>query len=149
MAEASLLHELWRQGALYEVTQPSINRQLTLFLAMRLDPDRVIAVCGSSRGAICDGVLVAYIAGNFGSDRIDILQRPRKEGDSSRLIREDLQVMLGMPRLVASEKEADGVDDRALHVLNAIEQVLRVNDLHLVSNAVFEAARESLVIGPG
>ena len=34
-------------------------------------------------------------------------------------------------------------------LLTQIERVLRVNDLHLVSNAVVEAARESLVIGPG
>jgi hypothetical protein len=30
-----------------------------------------------------------------------------------------------------------------------IERVLSVNDLHLVSTAVVEAARDSLVIGPG
>jgi hypothetical protein len=34
-------------------------------------------------------------------------------------------------------------------LLTQIERVLGVNDLHLVSNAVVEAARDSLVIGPG
>jgi hypothetical protein len=34
-------------------------------------------------------------------------------------------------------------------LLTQIERVLSVNDLHLVSNAVIEAARDSLVIGPG
>ncbi|MCU1227016.1 MAG: hypothetical protein JWQ42_5109, partial [Edaphobacter sp.] len=30
-----------------------------------------------------------------------------------------------------------------------IERVLSVNDLHVISTAVVEAARDSLVIGPG
>jgi hypothetical protein len=34
-------------------------------------------------------------------------------------------------------------------LLTQIERVLSVNDLHLVSAAVVEAARVSLVIGPG
>ena len=34
-------------------------------------------------------------------------------------------------------------------LLTQIERVLGVNDLHLVSTAVVEAARDSLVIGPG
>jgi hypothetical protein len=34
-------------------------------------------------------------------------------------------------------------------LLAQIERVLNVNDLHLVSTAVVEAARDSLVIGPG
>jgi hypothetical protein len=34
-------------------------------------------------------------------------------------------------------------------LLTQIERVLSVNDLHLVSTAVVEAARDSLVIGPG
>jgi len=34
-------------------------------------------------------------------------------------------------------------------LLTQIERVLSVNDLHLVSNAVVEAARDSLVIGSG
>ena len=34
-------------------------------------------------------------------------------------------------------------------LLTQIERVLSVNDLHLVSIAVVEAARDSLVIGPG
>ena len=33
-------------------------------------------------------------------------------------------------------------------LLTQIERVLSVNDLHLVSTAVVEAARDSLVIGP-
>jgi hypothetical protein len=33
-------------------------------------------------------------------------------------------------------------------LLTQIERVLDVNDLHLVTNAVVEAARDSLVIGP-
>jgi hypothetical protein len=32
-------------------------------------------------------------------------------------------------------------------ILTQIQRVLSVNDLHLVSNAVVEAARDSLVIG--
>jgi hypothetical protein len=34
-------------------------------------------------------------------------------------------------------------------LLTQIERVLSVNDLHVVSTAVVEAARDSLVIGPG
>ena len=34
-------------------------------------------------------------------------------------------------------------------LLTQIERVLSVNDLHFVSNTVVEAARDSLVIGPG
>jgi hypothetical protein len=34
-------------------------------------------------------------------------------------------------------------------LLTQIERIFSVNDLHLVSNAVVEAARDSLVIGPG
>ena len=34
-------------------------------------------------------------------------------------------------------------------LLTQIERVLSVNDFHLVSTAVVEAARDSLVIGPG
>jgi hypothetical protein len=34
-------------------------------------------------------------------------------------------------------------------LLIQIERVLSVNDLHLISTAVVEAARDSLVIGPG
>jgi hypothetical protein len=50
---------------------------------------------------------------------------PSEEGDSSGLVRERLQVMPGTPRLVAAEEEADGVDDRALHLLNAMNCVLQ------------------------
>src|SRR5580658_1094325 len=116
---------VWRRRELHEVARPSINSQLAVSLAMGFDFDRVIALCGRSRGVVCDGVLVAYIAGNFGSDRIDILQRLREESDSSGLVRERLQVMPGAPRLVAGEEQADGVDDRALHVLNAMNRVLQ------------------------
>jgi hypothetical protein len=34
-------------------------------------------------------------------------------------------------------------------LLTQIERVIRVNDLHAISTAVIDAARDSLVIGPG
>jgi replication-associated recombination protein RarA len=55
-----------------------------------------------------------------------------------------------LPEVIASLIRMSGGNFRLLaRLLTQIERVLRVNDLHLVSNAVVEAARESLVIGPG
>jgi DNA transposition AAA+ family ATPase len=55
-----------------------------------------------------------------------------------------------IPEVVASLIRMTGGNFRLLtRLLTQIERVLSVNDLHLVSNAVVEAARDSLVIGPG
>src|SRR5271170_7284072 len=52
------------------------------------------------------------------------------------------------PEVVASLIRMTGGNFRLLtRLLTQIERVLRVNDLHLVSNEVVEAARDSLVIG--
>jgi hypothetical protein len=50
-----------------------------------------------------------------------------------------------------SEPYPDGGGNFRLltRLLTQIERVLSVNELHLVSTAVVEAARDSLVIGPG
>ena len=53
-----------------------------------------------------------------------------------------------IPEVIASLIRMTGGNLRLLtRLLTQIEQVLRVNDLHLVSNEVVEAARDSLVIG--
>ena len=55
-----------------------------------------------------------------------------------------------IPEVVASLMRMTGGNFRLLaRLLTQIERVLSVNDLHFVSNAVVEAARDSLVIGPG
>jgi hypothetical protein len=55
-----------------------------------------------------------------------------------------------IPEVIASLIRMTGGNFRLLtRLLTQIERVLSVNDLHLVSNAVVEAARDSLVIGPG
>jgi DNA polymerase III delta prime subunit len=55
-----------------------------------------------------------------------------------------------LPEVIASLIRMSGGNFRLLtRLLTQIERVLSVNDLHLVSNAVVEAARDSLVIGPG
>jgi DNA polymerase III delta prime subunit len=55
-----------------------------------------------------------------------------------------------LPEVIASLIRMSGGNFRLLtRLLTQIERVLDVNDLHLVSNAVVEAARDSLVIGPG
>src|ERR1019366_2569914 len=79
---------LWimERRSLREIPQSSINSKFAVSLGMGLDFDDVIALNGSSSGVVCDGVLVAYIAGNFGSDRINIFQRPREKSDPSGLI---------------------------------------------------------------
>jgi hypothetical protein len=84
---------------------------------MRLNFDRVVSASRSPRGVICNGVLVANIAGNFGSDRIDVLQRTREKGDSSCLAGERLQVTSGMPRLVAAKEQTDGIDNPDVSVV--------------------------------
>jgi hypothetical protein len=54
-----------------------------------------------------------------------------------------------LPEVIASLIRMTGGNFRLLtRLLTQIERVLSVNDLHLVSNAVVEAARDSLVIGP-
>jgi hypothetical protein len=54
-----------------------------------------------------------------------------------------------LPEVIASLIRMSGGNFRLLtRLLTQIERVLSVNDLHLVSNAVVEAARDSLVIGP-
>jgi hypothetical protein len=53
-----------------------------------------------------------------------------------------------IPEVIASVTRMTGGTFRLLtRLLTQIERVLSVNDLHLVSNAVVEAARDSLVIG--
>jgi hypothetical protein len=53
-----------------------------------------------------------------------------------------------VPEVIASLIRMTGGNFRLLtRLLTQIERVLSVNDLHLVSNAVVEAARDSLVIG--
>jgi replication-associated recombination protein RarA len=53
-----------------------------------------------------------------------------------------------IPEVIASLIRMTGGNFRLLtRLLTQIERVLRVNDLHLVSNEVVEAARDSLVIG--
>jgi hypothetical protein len=53
-----------------------------------------------------------------------------------------------IPEVIASLIRMTGGNFRLLtRLLTQIERVLSVNDLHLVSNAVVEAARDSLVIG--
>ena len=55
-----------------------------------------------------------------------------------------------LPEVIASLIRMSGSDFRLLtRLLTQIERVLGVNDLQLVTNAVVEAARDSLVIGPG
>jgi hypothetical protein len=55
-----------------------------------------------------------------------------------------------LPDVIASLIRMTGGNFRLLaRLLTQIERVLSVNDLHLVSIAVVEAARDSLVIGPG
>ena len=55
-----------------------------------------------------------------------------------------------LPEVIASLIRMTGGNFRLLtRLLTQIERVLSVNDLHLVSIAVVEAARDSLVIGPG
>ena len=55
-----------------------------------------------------------------------------------------------LPEVIASLIRMTGGNFRLLtRLLTQIERVLSVNDLHLVSTAVVEAARDSLVIGPG
>jgi hypothetical protein len=54
------------------------------------------------------------------------------------------------PEVIASLIRMTGGNFRLLtRLLTQIERVLSVNDLYLVSTAVVEAARDSLVIGPG
>jgi len=54
-----------------------------------------------------------------------------------------------LPEVIASLIRMTGGNFRLLtRLLTQIERVLDVNDLHLVTNAVVEAARDSLVIGP-
>src|SRR3981081_1848815 len=94
-------------------------------VSMRLNFDGVIAANGGLWGMVCDGVLVANIAGNFGSDRIDILQRARKKGDPSCLTPELLQVACGLSRFATTKHESDGVDNGALRVLNATNCIIQ------------------------
>jgi hypothetical protein len=55
-----------------------------------------------------------------------------------------------IPEVVASLIRMTGGNVGLLaRLFTQIERVLSVNDLDLVSNAVVEAARDSLVIGPG
>jgi DNA transposition AAA+ family ATPase len=55
-----------------------------------------------------------------------------------------------LPDVIASLIRMTGGNFRLLaRLLTQIERVLTVNDLNLVSTAVVEAARDSLVIGPG
>lgn len=55
-----------------------------------------------------------------------------------------------LPEVIASLVRMSVGNFRLLTRLpTQIERVLSVNDLQLVSNAVVEAARDSLVIGPG
>jgi DNA transposition AAA+ family ATPase len=55
-----------------------------------------------------------------------------------------------LPEVIASLIRMTGGNFRLLtRLLTQIERVLSVNDLHLVSTAVVEAVRDSLVIGPG
>ena len=55
-----------------------------------------------------------------------------------------------LPEVIATLIRMTGGNFRLLtRLLTQIERVLSVNDLHLVSTAVVEAARDSLVIGPG
>jgi hypothetical protein len=55
-----------------------------------------------------------------------------------------------IPDVIASLIRMTGGNFRLLtRLLTQIERVLSVNNLHLVSTAVVEAARDSLVIGPG
>lgn len=54
------------------------------------------------------------------------------------------------PEVMASLIRMTGGNFRLLtRLLTQIERVFSVNDLHFVSTAVVEAARDSLVIGPG
>jgi hypothetical protein len=55
-----------------------------------------------------------------------------------------------VPEVIASLIRMTGGNFRLLtRLLTQIERVLSVNNLHLVSTAVVEAARDSLLIGPG
>jgi hypothetical protein len=55
-----------------------------------------------------------------------------------------------VPEVIASLIRMSGGNFRLLtRLLTQIERVLSVNELHVISTAVVEAARDSLVIGPG
>src|SRR3982074_1701922 len=92
---------------------------------MCLNFDSVITANGSLWGMVCDGVLVADIAGNFGGDRIDILERARKKGNSSCLTRERLKVALSMSGFAATKHESYGVDNGPLRVLNTMNCLIQ------------------------
>jgi hypothetical protein len=54
-----------------------------------------------------------------------------------------------VPEVIASLiRMSDGNFRLSTRPLTQIERVLSVNDLHVISTAVVEAARDSLVIGP-
>src|ERR1700739_3431852 len=90
---------------------------------MDLNLDAVIAGRQAPCWTVCDRILVANIASNFGCDRIDIVEGGWKESDATGLAGELLQVMFGVAGLIAAKEEADGVDDWALHILNAMNRV--------------------------
>jgi hypothetical protein len=54
-----------------------------------------------------------------------------------------------VPEVIASLIRMTGGNFLLTRLLTQIERVLSVSDLHPVSVAVVEAARDSLVIGPG
>ena len=81
----------------------------------------------------------------LGAEQVQALLESRWAPAGVKLPDEEL-----LPDVIASLIRMTGGNFRLLtRLLTQIERVLSVNDLHLVSIGVVEAARDSLVIGPG
>ena len=79
-----------------------VDGELAAPRCARLHLDRVIAGGGGSRGVIGEDVLIAYIAGDFGGDRIDILERGGEEGDAPGLAGEGFEGVAGAALVAAA-----------------------------------------------
>jgi len=87
----------------------------------------VLADSGHIRRSIRKRVLISDIAGDLGGDGIHIGDRMGKVGDSACLIGERFQCMLRVARLASLGivEKADGIDDRAVQILDVLNRLLQ------------------------
>jgi hypothetical protein len=91
---------------------------------------------------------VSEAARELAMSRFRLIQPHLEKNRPLQLVAADSKLLEQRWTVIASVIRMTGGNFRLLtRLLTQIERVLSVNNLHLVSNAVVEAARDSLVIG--
>ena len=107
------------------IAGPGTHYQLAMAFGFGFYAD--LAEASSTFGSgwfVADGVLVADVISDSAADRVHFVQSLGKEGDSACSLAENVQGFLGAPGMLFVAENADGIDCRAVLVLQLLYRLL-------------------------